>query len=225
MAHNDQNSESRRIGRPRIEASPKLSSVSKRVRYLIDLAHSGNVQEASNLTGISYPTLNDIYSGKTKNPALRTLESIGEPYGVGKLWFLSDGDTDQKPLIGRTGLLPPDPHADIKSRALREVLIPYSSWPFYEVFVRLEDKLNSSESSASRPIVGEAKGDALVFRLTTFLFQPLLAAEKAGAKGAFLCQEEFEQANSLERSRWVKTLSSLGEVWSELLRDLPIADS
>ncbi len=213
----------RRRGRPRIEAKSNLGSTAKRVRRLIDLAHMGNVQDASRLTGVSYPTLNDIYSGKTQNPSLKTLESIGLPYGLGRLWFLSEEADDSSPRIGRIGLLPPDPHADIKQRALREVLIPYTAWSFYELFTSLEDRISKCEPSATRPIVGEAKGDALVFRLTTFLFQPLLAAEKAGVSGRFPTQEEFEKLDTPMRDRWVQVLKSLGDVWSEALRDLSIS--
>ena len=150
------------------------------MRQLIDAAHDGRVQNASRLTGIPYPTLNDLYIGRTVNPNLTTLEQLRAPYGIELVWLLSKDEPEETPRAGRLVFLPPDPNVETGRRALREVVIPFRAWSMYEAFSVLETRLTAMPATAERPIVAEAAGDALVFRLATFLFQPLLAAEKAG---------------------------------------------
>jgi len=200
-------------GRPRRSLAPPNRTLTARVRRLIDLAHSGKVRDASRLTGIPYPTLNDLYNGRSVNPNLATLEAFCVPYQIGISWLLSDDEPNEVPRKGIVANLPPDANADVKRRSLRQVHIPFSAWPMCEVFTTLEYKLERMDANADRPIVGEASGDALRFRLATFLFQPLLAAERAGEKETFVGSAEGDKENAELLERWSNTLAALGEMW------------
>lgn len=193
--------------------------VTARVRQLIDLVHHGRVREASLLTGISYPTLNDLYTGRTVNPNLTTLEALRAPYDIDLAWLVSRNPPGQVPRTGRVVFLPPHALADIKQRSLREVPIPFAAWSMYEVFGRLEARLLSMPATATRPIVAEASGDALVFRLATFLFQPLLAAEKAGEADVIPGALEGDLTDGLIAAPWIVRLRALGEMWKQVLPD------
>jgi hypothetical protein len=69
--------------------------------------------------------------------------------------------------------------------------------------------------------VGEATGEALQFRLCTFLCQPLLAAERAGRPGVIPSFEEVDDrlASPIGRA-WVRSLTALGRMWQLVLGDL-----
>ncbi|MFC1639921.1 hypothetical protein ACFL3B_04065 [Gemmatimonadota bacterium] len=191
-----------------------------RIRQLVDLAHDGKVREASRLAGIPYPTLNDLYVGRTVNPNLATLESLRLPYGIEMSWLLSREEPKQLPRTGRLVFLPPHPSAEVKRRALREVVIPFVAWSMYEVFAVLEARLIAMPANAERPIVAEAGGDALVFRLATFLFQPLLAAEKAGETDVIRSVVGGQETEFEMMQRWIVTLRALGDMWRAALPDL-----
>jgi hypothetical protein len=190
------------------------------VRHLVDTVHSGNLSEASGLTGISYPTLRDLYVGHSTGPSLGTLEALRQPYGLDLNWLIQGGETSPIPVVGRTGLVPPAPHGSKRSRELREVLIPYRAWPLCKVFLLAETRLERESPSSDRPIVGEANGDAFNFRLTTFLLQPLLATEKlSGQRG--MPQVDPSQAVAWlatgEADIWIARLRQLGAMWTVLL--------
>ena len=178
------------------------------------LAHEGNLGEASRATGLSYPTLRDLYVGRTVNPSYRTLEALADTYGVALAWFRDPEEPEEGPVEGRIGYLPPDPHVGSARPQLREVVIPFAAWPMYRVFTVLERRLSLGTPRPDRPIVGEATGDALTFRLATFLFQPLLAAEKTGLKHLIL-----EGAGG-GNPAWVQRLRVLGTMWELALNDL-----
>jgi hypothetical protein len=154
------------------------------------------------------------------NPELSTLDKLRAPYGVSLNWFTDRAAQDEVPLGGRTVLLPPHPRAGQgAARALRPVLIPFAARELLQVFATLEEWLKSRPAEPERPIVGEASGDAFTFRLTTFLFQPLLAAEKAG-------QEVIPAASSAAPAEavdaaWVARLEALGAAWRALLPGVP----
>ena len=73
----------KQVGRPRGRLSDPLHVLTLRVRTLIQTVHHGKVREASRLTGIPYPTLNELYVGRTVNPNLATLERLRAPYAAG----------------------------------------------------------------------------------------------------------------------------------------------
>ena len=114
-------------------------------------------------------------------------------------------------------LLPPHPDAEAKHRALREVLIPFSAWSMYEVFTELEARLKAIPPTPDRPIVAEASGDTLVFRLATFLFQPLLAAEKAGEADVVPLPTNGTELDIERQERWKLKLRALGDFWRTAL--------
>jgi hypothetical protein len=134
-------------------------------------------------------------------------------------WFFGVGGGGQIPVLGRVGLVPPAPAGSQKSRALREVLIPFQAWAMYCTFVDVERELNQMEPGRQRPIVAEATGDAFIFRLTTYLMQPLLATEKLGIAGLIITSEGAAQASqSLEQHRqWIDRLNGLGLMWRSTL--------
>jgi hypothetical protein len=203
-------------GRPKRPLSQDVPAVTRRIRRLIDVVHGGNLAAAARATGIPYPTVRDLYTGRTANPELTTLDQLRAPYGVSLNWFTDRAADDEVPLGGRTVLLPPHPKAPQgAARALRQVLIPFAASEILAVFAATEEWLKGRRAEPDRPIVGETSGDAFSFRLTTFLFQPLLAAEKAG-------QEVIPVAPTAGPSQgvdagWVSRLEALGAAWRELL--------
>lgn len=206
------------VGRPKAKLAPPEHPVTQRIRRLIDLVHSSNLAAASRLTGIPYPTLRDLYAGRTANPELATLEQLRSPYGVSLNWFTDPKTDEEVPLAGRVVLLPPHPKAS-GTRALREVPIPYAARALFDVFGRLEAWLRGRAAGPDRPIVGEATGDAFAFRVTTFLLQPLLAAEKLG-EAVIPTAPPPAGAGVAPDAAWVARLEALGEMWRQLLPSL-----
>ncbi len=208
----------RKPGRPKGTLGEAAHTLTARVRKLIDVAHAGNLTNASRLTGLSYPTLRDLYVGANTTPGLGTLESLRAPYGLELAWFLGEGDEKRIPLLGRQGLLPPAPSEAQRSRALREVLIPFEAWVMYCTFVDVERELVKLGPGRERPIVAEATGDAFVFRLTSFLMQPLLSAEKLGVAGVVMeAAGSAGDRSPVEHQRWIDRLECLGRMWRSLL--------
>ncbi len=203
-----------RVGRPKKQLPRARHLLTRRFRALMHLAHEGNLGEASRATGVSYPTLRDLYVGRTVNPSFRTLEALADTYGVALQWFRDETEPEEVPVEGRVGYLPPHPHASAGRPHLREVVIPFSAWPMYRVFSVLERRLSLGEPRPDRPIVGEATGDALTFRLATFLFQPLLAAEKAGLR------QVIPEGAGGGNPEWVSRLRTLGAMWEVVLREM-----
>jgi hypothetical protein len=196
-------------GRPKAVLPTDVPVVTRRVRRLLDQVHAGNLAAASRATGIPYPTIRDLYSGRSSNPELTTLDQLRAPYGVSLNWFTDRAADDEVPLQGRTVLLPPHPKAQqAGTRALRTVLIPYAARTLLQVFAVLEEWLRQKPVDPDRPIVGEATGDTFTFRLTTFVLQPLLAAEKLG---------EIVIPPSGVDAAWVTRLEALGAMWRAVL--------
>lgn len=187
----------------------------------MQLAHHGNLAEASRATGVPYPTLRELYVGRTANPGLRTLQALADAYGLPLDWFRQPEEPEELPLLGRIGFLPPPAGPPGGRGQLREVLIPFAAWPMYDTFVTLQDLLEEQPAGPDRPVVAEATGDALVFRLTTFLLQPILAAERAGASDIIVSAQEYEERVGSDRARaWVRRLTALGQMWAVVLEQL-----
>lgn len=146
------------------------------------------------------------------------MDQLRAPYGVDVGWLAGEGGLGSIPVVGRIGLIPPHPMDAAKSRALREVLIPYRAWPMYQLIADLERELLAVGASATRSIVGEASGDAFQFRLTTFLLQPLLAVEKLGVEQVILAAPAgtAEHAQTDEVLLWTDRLCKLGRLWRAL---------
>lgn len=209
----------KRVGRPKNELARAEHLVTRRVRALMHLVHEGNLGEASRIAGIPYPTMRDLYTGRTVNPSLRTLEALADCYRIPLEWFTEEEEPEEVPAEGLVGFLPPHPSEARGRPHLREVLIPFAAWPMYRAFTLLEARLAGASPSPDRPIVGEATGDAFRFRLTTFLFQPLLAAERAGEARAVLPGPAAEASPEVMEG-WVEKLTVLGRTWSAVLPGL-----
>lgn len=205
------------MGRPKAPPPTEAPPVTRRIRRLIDLVHGGNLAAAARATGIPYPTVRDLYAGRTANPELSTLDQLRAPYGISLNWFTDQAGDGEVPLAGRTLLLPPHPRAaQGAARTLRPVLIPYAADDLLAVFAVLEEWLRARLAEPDRPIVGEASGDAFTFRLTTFLLQPLLAAEKVGEEVIPAAAPGSSGAPSIDAA-WVARLEALGAMWRALL--------
>ena len=202
------------VGRPKAKLAADVPPVTRRVRKLLDQVHGGNLADAQRATGLPYPTLRDLYAGRTANPELATLNQLRAPYGVSLDWFTDLKGEDEVPLGGRVALLPPHPRAAGGARALRQVLLPYAARTLTAVFAQLEAWLERQAPAPERPVVGEATGDAFAFRLTTFLLQPLLAAEKLGEE--VIPAAAPAQPASVDAA-WVSRLEALGAMWRALL--------
>jgi len=204
-------------GRPKRPLSGEVPPITRRIRRLIDLVHGGNLAAAGRATGLPYPTIRDLYTGRTSNPELSTLDQLRAPYGISLNWFTDRAADDEVPLGGRTVLLPPDPRAPQgAARALRQVLVPFAARELLAVFGAVEEWLKARLAEPDRPIVGETSGDAFTFRLTTFLLQPLLAAEKAGQDVIPAVPPTAAPAQAVDAA-WVARLEALGGAWRALL--------
>src|SRR3989338_8983592 len=180
-----------RLGRPKGPLSAEVPAITGRIRRLIDLVHGGNLAAAGRGTGIPHPPIRDLYPGRAAD--------------------------DEVPLGGRTLLLPPRPRAPQGvARALRQVLIPYAAGDLLAVFAAVEERLKARPAEPDRPIVGEASGDAFTFRLTTFLLQPLLAAEKVGEEVIPAAAPTASPAQGVDAA-WVARLEAVGAMWRALL--------
>ena len=211
-----------KAGRPKSELPRAGATITRRVRTLVDTAHEGNLGEAARATGLPYPTLRELYVGRTGNPSLRTIRALAAPYGLDLAWFTDGSADDALPRWGAIGLLPPHPGTPMQRHGLRRVPIPFAAWPMYDVYRRLRGWLEGIEPSSGRPIVHEATGESLTFRLTTFLFQPLLAAEKLGEPEVipFGVGEEPSLPVGEVGAHWILQLTSLGRMWQVVLEDV-----
>lgn len=205
-----------RVGRPRGKLPKARAIVTRRVRSLIDHVHDGNLKEASRATGLPYPTIRDLYVGRTTNPSLQTLERLRAPYHIHLQWFTEEG-WKEVPSGGFVGYLPHHPLMARAGLMPREVSIPYTAWPMYEVFATLSDWLDQQPPSPERLIVGDATERQFTERLTSFLLQPLLALEKT--------LEDIDLIVPLmplvpqnipsdeDDERWIRTMKALGLFW------------
>jgi len=222
---------SRQIGRPKKLRKPK-TLLTRRVRRLINLAHDGNIQEASEVTGLPYATLRDLYSGRTTNPRVNTLKLLAHSYGFAEPWFLQEDLGEVVPFAARTCYLPADafwagPEDDKvleQSEFLREVQIPYVAWPLAEEYTVLRDYLLSFLPSIDRPIVSDVSNDSFAdfdLRLSKFLLGPLVAAARdAHERGALQVIPLGPPRTPEEQERMLKPLRALGRFWELAIPDL-----
>jgi hypothetical protein len=208
----------RTIGRRKADPLSK-SLITRRIRRLIDLAHGGNIREASEASGLPYTTLRDLYRGRTTSPRVDTLARIAWRYGFQEAWFLDEKQGDAIPLGGWHCFLPPDPDWPKHERYARSTLVPYGAWPLNRVYVLLRDYLDSLAPSPERPIVGDTSDEReFNLRLTAFLFAPLIsAAKEAGDSDAMLASPQLRRGQLYytheDMERWLQRLRPLGRLW------------
>jgi hypothetical protein len=206
-----------RIGRPRAALKPATSKITVRIRRLLDTAHDGNVHEASKASGIPYATLRDLYTGRSTNPSLRTLEAISHAYGFGPAWFTHENQPEEVPLGGWVSFV--SPFVGAKSRfPTREIVIPFASWPLPAIYRQLCSRLEAMPVDKSRPIIGEETRDAEISRLVTeFLLAPLLASEALTQRELIHHTGSVLGPDNSRQERWIRQLRHIGIVWEEAL--------
>jgi hypothetical protein len=218
------------VGRPKKKLAPAKALVTRRIRRLVDLAHDGNVREASVRSGVAYATLRDLYLGLTTNPSVGTLEALASAYAFSTAWLLDEKQGDEVPMAGWIGYLPPFPELEKREqwprqyRYERAVVIPFTASPLVRVAELLDRYLSSLPPSPDRPIMGDATDDKeMTLRLTTFLFQPLIAAKEAGEPNALLEMVPYAPdpiPTRADEEAWVKRLKELGRFWEKMLPTL-----
>jgi hypothetical protein len=205
----------RRRGQPPRALRATWAKVTARVRRLVDDVHDGNLLEASAHAQVPYATLREIHSGRAKQPGVAILEQLARAYRLPLDWFFDGSATDDGtiPLAGWVGFLPDPKSVDNDGR---RIAIPYAAWPLIRVLVQLEQRLRDRPAHPDRPIIGSATDPREIRRrITTFVFQPLLAAESLVAKASRGSQPE---AGPPEPS--VALLRDLGRFWERALGPL-----
>jgi len=220
-----------RAGRPQNKLSPARSVVTRRIRHLFDLAHDGNLREASEATGVPYTTIRDLYHGRSTSPSLQTLGLIANSYRSRPTWFLLEEEGDALPnpawvvaVTAPEGWAKKPKSFPTQWRYERKVLIPFAAWRFHRLMNTLSSYLMSLPPAADRPIVGDAETEEeLDLRLAGFLLSPLLEAHKAGEIDAIYFQmggAGEKEGSREEYEALVGTLKQLGGVWEGTLKKL-----
>lgn len=205
-------------GRPPKRLKPARELVTKRVRHLIDLAHDGNVHEASKVSGVPSATLRALYSGRNTNPELNTLEKLGRAYGFYAGWFTDPGAPETVPS-GGLGFTVRVPDPRFGWRPIREIQIPWASWPLPDVVDKLSDYLLSLPRGPSRPIIGELGTEPeqlteMMAKVALFLLAPLDAAERLQGR------EPVGPGPFIDDEGLVRRMRQLGLFWQDSLRPL-----
>ncbi len=210
-------------GRPK-KAHRVRSFVTRRVRRLVDLAHDGNIQQASTESGIPYATLRDLYSGRRTNPSMRTLVALADHYHIPHGWLSDEKQPEEVPMSGYVGYIEPRKEqrkATAQGRFYRQVTFPFAAWEFLRVFRALGDYLEKIPPSAQRPILGTETDDRETNRLLScFLLQPLLAAEAAGEPDAIVPLIAYvpdKLPTREDEEEWVRKLRILGRMWEKII--------
>jgi len=186
--------------------------LTRRVRKLIDLAYGSNIRLASMTTGLPYATLRDLYTGRTLNPSIRTLQVLAARHGFSEQWFLGADQGEELPMGGWVVYLPLPGRPDDLTPA-RESFIPHAAWPLVGVYRALGEYLESLPPAQSRPVLGDATDEtAMHMRLTRFLFGPLLVAEAQG--------EPPMHSDTWDNEPWLTTLQALGRLWERAIPNL-----
>jgi hypothetical protein len=206
------------MGRPREKLKRTSVLFTNRFRRLIDIAHDGNIREASRATGLPYPTLRDLYSGRNANPSLNTLRALADTYKVYEQWFLDEKQGDQIPLGGWVAYLPAF-DGSIERRKIRETIIPFAAWSMKSVAERLDSVLEAVPPTPKRPIVGDSRDEKeFNLKLSTFLFQSILDAERA--IGRELAPNYAVAPYPEMDDQWISRLKLLGLYWESIVDEL-----
>ena len=200
------------VGRPKGRPRAPKALITRRVRRLIDLAYDGNIRAASMTTGMPYATLRDLYTGRTVNPSIRTLQVLAARHSFSEQWFLKEDQGEELPMGGWVVYLPPPGRPDSLEPA-RDSFIPHAAWQLAGIYRDVGEYLESLPPSANRPVLGEATEEmAMHLRLTRFLFRPLLEAEAHG--------EQIIHTGTWDNERWLATMKALGRFWEQAIPDL-----
>jgi transcriptional regulator with XRE-family HTH domain len=205
-----------RIGRPRSKLAKPRAEVTVRVRKLLDLAHEGNVHEASLASGIPYATIRDLYTGRSTNPSLMTLQKLAKAYGTFAGWFTGATQSDEVYIGGYVTRFPGFVHGE-RPHLSREVMIPFAAYPLPRLYEQLADELEKLPTSPSRPIVGESVDPVFGQKVAEFLLRPLLDEEAVSGRELILDAAPVASAGAWrdpeQRAQYVRRLRLLGRFW------------
>jgi hypothetical protein len=177
---------------------------------------------------MAYATLRDLYTGRSTNPNVKTLEIFGRKYGVYPGWFTDETQPEEIPLGGWVSYV-----SGFDSRTnrgkVREITIPFSAWPLPAIYERLCAALEAMPRHPERPIIGATiEDDEISLRVTDFLLAPLLSAENITGIEMILHRGSELRHSREEQEKWILRLRRLGILWEEIfaenLRDLRIED-
>lgn len=212
----------KRGGRRAKPLKPAKELVTRRVRHLVDLAHEGNVHEASKVSGVPSATLRALYTGRNTNPSLSTLQQLGQAYGFHAGWFTDPKAPEAVPIGGlQFTVRVPNPRGGMK--VVREITIPWASWPLPDVYRKLGDYLLSLPRDADRPIIGDlAEGSESITEMSAkvalFLLAPLDRALEL--EGVELHRfYDFTGPGGVNEEVAVRRMRLLGLFWEDALQD------
>ena len=206
-----------RVGRPPAKLAKPTAVVTRRVRRLVDIAHEGNINEASRVSGVPYATLRDLYSGRSTNPNVNTLTMLAEKYEIFLTWFTDAAQAENIPMSGWLAYVPP--RTGVASRTnRRETRIPFAAWPLISVIRDLEAALLAMPPARDRPIYGASDdADDMNLRMSSFLLSPILEAEKKTNKDLIYISHDFSSNKDGAGEKWISELRIIGQLWRSLL--------
>jgi hypothetical protein len=207
------------LGRSRPNLKRTTNTLTLRVRRLIDMAHDGNVQAASRATGLPIPTIRDLYLGRSTNPSLKTLTALADTYKVFAEWFSDEKQGEEIPMGGWVAFIPAV-DGSTERRKLRQTVIPFSAWSMKSVAEKLDTALEAIPPSRKRPIVGESRDDEMNLKLSTFLLQSILDAEKAIGREIAPNYAAAPLASRQAGEEWISRMRLLGAYWESILDEL-----
>lgn len=200
-------------GRPK-KRRPAPARVTRCVRRLIDLAHDGNIRQASEEIGIPYATLRDLYSGRRSNPGINTVAVLAEHYGVPLAWFTDERQPDELPVTGLISTVDPPPW--LVDGNPREIKIPWTAWEFIKVRRALHAYLAALPPAYDRPIIGGESERVANQKLDSFLLRPVLDAEWLGEPSALILSNFRGEVEE----KWSRRLRELGRMWEGVLAEI-----
>lgn len=209
-------------GRPPKPLKPAKALVTKRVRHLIDLAHDGNVHEASKVSGVPSATLRALYTGRITNPELKTLEKLGDSYGFYAGWFTDPSVSESVPAGGYLFKVA-EPMPQFGITVPGEFVVPWASWPLPDVVNRYVDYLVALPPTTDRPIIGALVEKSEPMTMTNsmvaaFLLAPLFLVETMGQGDALRSVGEALHDDS-RREGMFQRMRKLGLFWQDALSE------
>lgn len=209
-----------RVGRPPSKLAKPTAVVTRRIRRLIDLAHEGNVNEASRVSGVPYATLRDLYSGRSTNPNVNTLTALSNKYEVFLPWFTDATQKDGVPVSGWVAYVPSLTGLITRAKR-RETVIPFAAWPLISVIRDLEAVLLEMPPARERPIYGTSEDqDEMNLRMSSFLLSSILEAEKQTNSELIYTGHNFGDNKDKRGEKWISELRIIGQLWQSILPEV-----
>lgn len=208
-----------KIGRPRAKLKRATHTVTRRVRRLVDMAHDGVIQAASETTGLPYPTIRDLYLGRSTNPSLKTLKALAGAYNVFEEWFRDEKQGEEIPMGGWLAYLPAL-DGSTERQKLRQTVVPFAAWSMKSAAEKLDNALGAMPPAPKRPIVGDSQNDEFNLKLSTFLLRPVLDAERATGREIAPNIMSTNWGNREMGEKWISRLRLLGSYWESVLHEL-----